>query len=41
VNAPTGGTGEGERGIMSRVPIRALILLAGGALLYVVYVMAK
>jgi hypothetical protein len=41
VNAPTGGMNESERGIMSRVPIRVLILLAGGAFLYVVYLMAK
>jgi hypothetical protein len=41
VNASTGGTSESERGIMSRVPIRVLALLTGGAFLYVVYLMAK
>ena len=30
-----------ERSIMSRVPLATLILLAGGAFLYVVYLMAK
>jgi hypothetical protein len=30
-----------ERSIMSRVPLAALVLLAGGAFLYVVYLMAK
>jgi hypothetical protein len=29
------------RSFMSRVPLAALILLAGGAFLYVVYLMAK
>ena len=41
MNAPTDGMNESERGIMSRVSIRALLLLAGGAFLYAVYVMAK
>ena len=41
MNPSTDGTNESERGIMSRVPIRVLILLAGGAFLYVVYLMAK
>jgi hypothetical protein len=36
-----GGMNESERGTMSRVSIRVLILLAGGAFLYVVYLMAK
>lgn len=27
--------------ILSRVPLKALVLLAGGAFLYVVYLMAK
>lgn len=30
-----------ERSITSRVPLAALVLLAGGAFLYVVYLMAK
>jgi hypothetical protein len=30
-----------ERSIMSRVPLVALVLLAGGAFLYVVSLMAK
>jgi hypothetical protein len=30
-----------ERSILSRVPLTALILLVGGAFLYVVYLMAK
>jgi hypothetical protein len=30
-----------ERSIMSRVPLVALVLLVGGAFLYVVYPMAK
>jgi hypothetical protein len=30
-----------ERSILSRVPLTAFILLAGGAFLYVVYLMAK
>jgi hypothetical protein len=30
-----------ERSILSRVPLSALILLAGGAFLYVVYLMTK
>jgi hypothetical protein len=29
------------RSVMSRVPLSALILMAGGAFLYVVYLMAK
>lgn len=30
-----------RRSILSRVPVAALVLLAGGAFLYVVYLMAK
>ena len=30
-----------ERSVLSRVPLVALVLLAGGAVLYVVYLMAK
>ena len=41
MNAYVGGLNESERGIMSRVPIRVLILRAGGAFLSVVYLMAK
>ena len=41
MNAHTGGMNAGERGTWSRVPIRVLILLAGGAFLYVVYLMVK
>jgi hypothetical protein len=32
---------ESKRSIMSRVPLVVLVLLAGGAFLYVVYLMAK
>jgi hypothetical protein len=32
---------ESERSILSRVPLVALVLLAGGAFLYVVFLMAK
>jgi hypothetical protein len=31
----------GQRSVLSRVPLAALVLLAGGAFLYVVYLMAK
>ena len=30
-----------ERSVMARMPLVALMLLAGGAFLYVVYLMAK
>jgi hypothetical protein len=36
-----GGMNESERGTVSRIGMRVLILLAGGAFLYVVYLMAQ
>jgi hypothetical protein len=30
-----------ERSVMSRLPLAALVMLAGGAFLYVVYLMAR